>query len=91
MDDLLLTPADGATLLAARLRAARKRKGWTQEELATRSGLSVATVARMEQRGHGQLHSLLAMATALGHLRDFESVMAEPAPRTLDELRRSLQ
>ncbi len=89
MDHLLLTPADAARLIGARIRAARKRRGWTQAELAERSATSVATIARLERTGHGQLRSLYAVCAALGHLRDFESLLAVSAPRTLDELRRS--
>lgn len=89
MDHLLVTPADASQLLATRLRAARKRRSWTQAELAERSGVSIATIARMEQSGQGQVHSLLAVCAALGHLRDFEALLRPPEPRTLDDLRRS--
>ncbi|MCB9763876.1 MAG: helix-turn-helix transcriptional regulator [Alphaproteobacteria bacterium] len=89
MDDLLLilTPTDVERMLASRLRAARKRRGWTQAEMATRSGLSIATVARMEQTGQGQLSSLLHLAAALDRLRDFESLLEPTAPASLEELR----
>jgi transcriptional regulator with XRE-family HTH domain len=92
MHDLLLTltPADVESTLASRLRAARKAKGWTQAELATRSGLSIATVARLEQSGQGQLSSLLLLCAALGRLEDFDGVLKAPAPRSLEELRRQL-
>ena len=90
MDDLLLalTPADIEAALARRLRDARKAKGWTQAELATRSGLSVATVARLEQSGQGQLSSFIRLCAALGHLDDFDAVLEATAPSSLDELRR---
>ena len=90
MDDLLLvhTPADIQAALARRLREARKAKGWTQAELATRSGLSVATVARLEQSGQGQISSFIHLCTALGRLDDFDAVLKSTAPSSLDELRR---
>ena len=47
MIDLFLTPQDLQHTLAQRVRALRKRQGWTQQELAERSGLGVATVARL--------------------------------------------
>ncbi len=89
MDDLLLlpTPADVERLLGQRLRASRKAKGWTQAELSRRAGLSVATVARLERSGHGQLSSLILAMAALGRLRDFEALLEPPGPRTLQELR----
>ncbi len=85
---LLLTPADVERSLARRLRAARKARGWTQEELASRSGLGVATVARLERNGQGQLRSLVLLCAALGRLDAFDGVLAEEPPTTLDELRR---
>jgi len=85
--DLLFTPGDAAALLARRVRAARKRRGWTQAELARRAALSEPTVRRFESTGHGQLASLLQLASALGHLRDFQDVLAAPEPQSLDELR----
>lgn len=56
--------------------------------MATRSGLSVATVARLEQSGQGQLSSLIYLCGALGRLDDFEALLKAPAPASLDELRR---
>lgn len=87
MIDLLLTPGDVSRLIAERIRAARERHDWTQQELAVRSGLGVATIARLERDGRGQLTSLLAVASALGHLRDFEALFEPPSARSLEELR----
>ena len=86
---LLLTPGDAERLLAQRIRDQRRSRGWSQEELAQRSGLGVATVSRMERSGRGQLASLISIAGALGHLRDFEMLLAAAEPRSLDELRAS--
>lgn len=87
MDNLLLTPADAERALARRLRAARKRSGFTQAELARRSGLGVATVARFEQSGQGQVASLVRMMTALGRLAELDGILREPGPSSLDEVR----
>jgi transcriptional regulator with XRE-family HTH domain len=37
--------------IGSRLRAARKGKGWTQENLADEAGIGIATVRRIEQKG----------------------------------------
>ena len=88
IDPLLLAPGDVERLLAQRIRDARRTRGWTQEELAARSGLGIATVARLERSGRGQISSLLLVTAALGRLRDFEALLATDAPTSLDELRR---
>ena len=85
---LALTPGDVEATLAGRLRGARKAKGWTQVELARRSVLSVATVARLERSGQGQVSSLVRLCAGLGRLDDFDAVLKSVAPATLDELRR---
>lgn len=90
MDDLLLlpTPVDVERRLARRLRDARTARGWTQAELARRSGLGLATVARLERTGQGQISSLTRLCAALDRLGDFDALLAPSAPTTLDELRR---
>ena len=87
--DLLLTIPDATSLLSARVREARKRRGWTQAELAERAAVSVATIGRLEDAGTGQLVTFLRVLSALGHLRDVDQLLQPPAPRTLEELRRS--
>lgn len=90
MDDLLLglTPADVEAGLARRVRAARRARGWTQAELAERSALSVATVARFEASGQGQVSSFVRICAALGRLDDLADVLKAPPPASMDELRR---
>ncbi|MCA9569909.1 MAG: helix-turn-helix domain-containing protein [Myxococcales bacterium] len=84
---LLLTVPDASRLIAARVREARKRQGLTQAELAERALVGVATVQRLEQSGTGQITTFLRVLSALGHLRDVESLLQQPEPRTLAELR----
>lgn len=44
----LIRDQEGLNLLAKRLRELREEKGFTQEELAFRSGISVSPVSRIE-------------------------------------------
>lgn len=89
MNDVFITstPADFEAQLARRLRTVRKNLRWTQAELAERSALSVATIARLETTGQGQLRSLIQVLLALGRSQDLEALLAEAPPKTLSELR----
>ena len=48
-----------------KVRALRERKAWSQEHLATASGLSVRTVQRVERDSSGLPETRLALAAAL--------------------------
>lgn len=49
-----------------RVRFYRKRKGWTQEELAKEAGVNIETVGRIEAGGNTRLDTLDAVLRALG-------------------------
>lgn len=52
--------------LGSNLRAARKKRGWTQEDLAGRSGVQAGEVSRMEAgKRDPQVSTLLKLARAL--------------------------
>jgi transcriptional regulator with XRE-family HTH domain len=73
-------PADGAggaaTFPGDRLKAARLRRGLTQERLAERASLSVGVIKKLERGGTGRLETYHALARALG-VRT--SALLEPA------------
>jgi transcriptional regulator with XRE-family HTH domain len=49
-----------------RIREWRRRRGLTQEELAERSGLSLAVIKKIEQGGTGRMETYHQLAKALG-------------------------
>lgn len=59
---------DQAGRLAGRLRALREQRGMTQEQLAARAGISVATVRNIERVAvvEPSLFTVLAMVRVLG-------------------------
>lgn len=69
-------PAEVAHGLANRLIRLRKDAGWSQVEFARRSGVSLGSLKRFEQRGQISLKNLLALAHVLNRLGDFEKVFA---------------
>lgn len=70
-----------------RIRDHRKARGWTQAELAERSGISLSTLKLLEREGKGSLQRLAKVAVILnldGELR--ERFSAAPAYASLDEV-----
>lgn len=54
--------------MICRIREVRKEHGWSQEELAKRSGVSRVTISKLENHGDAVVSSstLLQLAKALG-------------------------
>ena len=69
-------PSEVARSVADRLIALRKDKGWSQHELARRSGVSLGSLKRFEQQAKISLDNLLALAHVLSRLEDFSSLFA---------------
>ena len=70
--DVILTPKTVRKGMALRLKTLRKLMGYTQHELAQRSGVSYASVKRFEQTGEISLVHLLKLANVLNRLAEFE-------------------
>ncbi len=73
--------------IGQRIREHRKARGWTQAELAERSGISLSTLKLLEREGKGSLQRLAKVAVILnldGELR--ELFAATPAYASLDEV-----
>lgn len=71
--------------------AARQRRlllGWSQADLAARSGVSLGSLKRFETSGEISLTSLLAIAEAMAVLEGFLSLFPLPEPRSLSEIER---
>jgi len=72
--------------LAARVRRLRLERGWTQQELAERAGLSPATYQLFERKGQIALERLINIAIALSRTGEIENLFS-PAPiRSVDDL-----
>ncbi|HEX6746677.1 MAG TPA: helix-turn-helix transcriptional regulator [Longimicrobium sp.] len=82
----LQTPGEIARSLAERVRALRLQRGWTQQELAARAGLTLATYRRFERTGRIALERLLRIAAILDARGGFDQLFALPAAQSLAEL-----
>jgi transcriptional regulator with XRE-family HTH domain len=67
-------PYDFLLDIALRHKALRKKAGFSQSELAKRSGVSLGSLKRFELTGQISLESLLQLADVLNRLNDFEAI-----------------
>jgi transcriptional regulator with XRE-family HTH domain len=67
-------PSDFLEEIAQRHKVLRKQAGFSQSELAQRSGVSLGSLKRFESTGQISLTSLLQLADVLNRLNDFDTV-----------------
>jgi transcriptional regulator with XRE-family HTH domain len=76
--------------IGQRLRGFRLAKGWTQEELAERSGLALSTLKLFESKGQGSFQRLVRLAVALGVDGEIRGLFARPTiMESIDSVKRS--
>jgi len=82
------TPTDIMQEFQTKFKERRKSLGYTQTELATRSGVSLGSLKRFEGSGQISLESLLKLALVLECLGDFSAVCCEEEERfeSMDEV-----
>lgn len=68
-------PRDVRLEIAHKHKKFRKQRGYSQIDLAERSGVSLGSLKRFETKGQVSLESLLKLVFILGRLSDFESVL----------------
>lgn len=85
----LQTPDEIALGIAARTRALRTARGWTQAELARRAGVRLDTLRRFERTGKVALERLLMIAIVLNAAAPFGELFAPDPARTLADLERA--
>ena len=81
--------ADDAILraLGARLGRIRLQRNLTQADLASQAGVSKRTVERIEGGGATLLVNLVRVCRALGLVEGFETLIPEPAPSPVAQLK----
>lgn len=81
------TPEEIDMALAKRLRAIRKRKGYTQKRLAEQCGVSYGALKLFEQTGNISLRALTKIAMVLGVEEELRAIFSQMPYRSLDEVR----
>ncbi len=84
----LTGPTDMAESLARRVKVLRLHRGWTQNTLAERSGVTNASYRRFETTGKASLELVLKVAHALARLEEFGQLFQPPPARSIEELER---
>jgi transcriptional regulator with XRE-family HTH domain len=87
----LQTPRDIARTLAGRAKELRLEREWTQQEIAERAGLALATYQRFERTGRISLERLLKLAVVLDARGGFEHLFVAAPARSLAELEQRLE
>ncbi len=88
MDFVWETPEEIDLALAERLAGIRKRKGITQQQLATRSNVSYGSIKRFETSGQISLLSLTKLAVALDCQAELSRLFTNVAYRDFQEVLR---
>ncbi len=85
---LLTSPAKAQLKIAENLRARRVAMELTQEGLAERSGVPLATLRKFEQKGIISLEALIKMLIVTGGVEDLIDVLKplKPAFKTIDDV-----
>ena len=82
------TPSEMMETLKTKFRQRRKALGYTQPELASRSGVSLGSLKRFERFGQISLESLLKLALVLECLGEFGALceVEEEMPDSMEDL-----
>ena len=88
---LFKQPTDIKMELAARMKALRKKRGYSQMELAERSNVSLGSIKRFEQQGEISLHHLLEIAQILDVLEDFDQLFQPKDDEISEKVRKAFE
>lgn len=74
------------TGIAERMALLRKRRGFSQKELAAKSGVSLGSLKRFEQEGEISLRSLTKLAIALEAEDELSTLFSDIPPLSIEEV-----
>lgn len=71
--------------IGAKVRKCREHMGLSRRELAKKSGVSIATIGRLETEGTATISVLVKLAISLNTTETLEGVFAVPEFKSIDE------
>lgn len=80
------SPGDINLEIAKRVRARRKERKLTQQQLSEHADVSLGSVKRFERLGEISLSSLIKIAFALGYESDFDALFAKKGYASIQEV-----
>ena len=83
---LLYTPGQYPREIAQRVRRLRLEAGWSQKEMARRSGIPFGTYQVFEHSGRINLQRLYQISIALGRHEEFDNLLKPLPYRTLKDI-----
>ena len=86
LDAFVMAPNDILMTKASNEKAKRKQLGFTQQELARKSGVSLPSRRRFEQKGEISLSSLVDIAICLGEQKCFWNLYPRQEYKSMEEL-----
>jgi len=87
----ITSPGEMAQKISERLRQRRLDNNWSRQELARRSGVTVASIKRFELTAEISFKRLLQLCFVLHALNEFDTILAEHKPLTIAEIEKSLK
>jgi transcriptional regulator with XRE-family HTH domain len=88
IDFKLASPGEVVEALGRRLREQRMSRSMTQADLATRAGVALGAVKKLESSGRVTVETLVQGAGALGLVDEFNSIFAIRAQMSIADMER---
>jgi transcriptional regulator with XRE-family HTH domain len=89
LDFRLATSDEIVCALGLRLRAQRLARSITQEELASRAGVALGSVKKLESGGNPTLHTFISVVQALSLTDGFAALLALKPQTSIAEMERT--
>ncbi|MCL1798150.1 MAG: helix-turn-helix domain-containing protein [Eggerthellaceae bacterium] len=80
------TPFETRNALRERFRLRRKEKKLSQQELANKADVSLASLKRFEASGNISLNSLIKLSFALGYEDDFDRLFSQKHYQSIQDV-----